>query len=156
MCSACVCEVGLDVVALYAAGELRNGFSSPACVRAADGKYKNQSISNSSFSQPEPFTRFAMGVFHLRFFSFSFLFQIMLLINRYKIPDMLSCCKRPLITRTDSCTVPVLVIAFLRPCSLRNHHSRPGLALTLKRHSLCVKLEDGCVAGNVSRHPNRG
>lgn len=72
VCSACVCEVGLDVVALYAAGGLRNGFSSPACVRAADGKYKNQSISNSSFSQPEPFTRFAMGVFHLRFFFFFF------------------------------------------------------------------------------------
>lgn len=152
MCSACVCEVGLDVVALYAAGELRNGFSSPACVKAADGKYKNQSFSNFSFSQPEPFTRFAVGVFHLRFFPFSFLFQIMLLINRYKIPDMLGCCKRPLIT----CTVPVLVIAFLRPCSLRNRHSRPGLALTLKRHSPCVKLEGACVAGNVSRHPNRG
>lgn len=115
VCSACVCEVGLDVVALYAAGALRNGFRSAACVRAADGKYKNQSISNLSFNLRPSLLQDLQWVSFIRVFfppTFSFLFRIMLLINRYKIPDMLGCGERPLITCTDSCAVPVLVIAF--------------------------------------------
>lgn len=60
----------------------------------------------------------------------------MILINQYKIPDRLDC-ERPF-----NHAHWLLHGACFSNCSVRNGHSRPGLALTLKRHCL-VKLEDG-------------
>lgn len=70
------------------------------------------------------------------FFFCSCFFFIMILINQYKIPDMLGC-ERPF-----NYARRLLHGACFSNCSVRSGHSRPGLALTLKRHCL-VKLEDG-------------
>lgn len=60
----------------------------------------------------------------------------MIFINKNKILDMLDC-ERPF-----NHARRLLHGACFSNCSVRNGHSRSGLALTLKRHCL-VKLEDG-------------